>query len=127
MGAADRDRPRAEAERLDDIRAAADAALETRRRRASLVPLAELYKSADDLVRLSAYLSVKGAGDEITIWTLDRSLDKETFARTFLGELAEGVYARVKKDREDRERKISKYVDSNGGVRFDGPPFGGDL
>lgn len=109
------------------VRAAADVAHEMRGRRAALEPLNELYKSGDDLVRLSAYFSIKDVGDEITIWKLDEVLGKGTLARTFLGELADGVNGRIKKDREDRQRKVKKYVDSNGGVRFDSPPFAGSL
>jgi HEAT repeat protein len=105
------------------VRAAADVALEMRNRRAPLRQLVELYQSEDNLVRLSAYFSIKHAGDEITLWNLDKAVDKRSFARIFFGELKGGVKARLKKDREERERKVKSYVNSDGDVRFDSPPF----
>lgn len=105
------------------VRAAADVALEMRNRRAPLGQLVELYQSEDNLVRLSAYFSIKHAGDEITLWGLDKAVDKKSFSSIFSGELKGSIEARLKKDREERERKINSFVNSDGDVRFDSPPF----
>lgn len=105
------------------VRAAADVALEVRHRRAALRQLADLYPSEDNLVRLSAYLSIKHAGDEMTLWHLDKTVDEKSFARILLGELRRSVKARLKKDREERSGKVKTFVNSDNEVRFDSPPF----
>ena len=101
------------------IRYFADRALETLQRRGALTQLVEMYQAGSGIDRLSAYLSIVEQGDEETIATLNKAVNKEDLNHIFLRQLSRDVAERVRKERRERAKKEQKTLDSAGTVSFD--------
>jgi HEAT repeat protein len=103
------------------IRRAADAALEMYRKRQALKECVVQYKSADRLIRLGAYLSIKEQATEDIIMILNKTTKEGEIPHVFLRQLSSSINERAKNETKKQWDEEKKFLNSTGLASFSLP------